>query len=62
MSLRRIDMKYMVRANVPFGPDDTYDCEYSGVEHQSRADAEKELEKAKNNKKINFAYIDEIET
>lgn len=27
-------MKYMVRANVPFGPDDTYDCEYSGVEHQ----------------------------
>lgn len=55
-------MKYMVKANVPFGPDDTYDCEYSGVEHQSRADAEKELEKAKNNKKINFAYIDEIET
>ena len=54
-------MKYMVRANVPFGPDDTYDCEYSGVEHPSRADAEKELEKAKNNKEINFAYIDEIE-
>ena len=49
---------YIVRANIPFGPDDTYDCEYSGIEHTTRAEAEKELKKAKKDTNINFAYIE----
>ncbi len=49
---------YIVKANIPFGPDDTYDCEYSGIEHPTREEAEKELEKAKKDENINFAYIE----
>ena len=52
---------YIVRANIPFGPDDTYDCEYSGIEHETRKAAEKELLKAKKDNNINFAYIDDME-
>lgn len=52
---------FIVRANIPFGPDDTYDCEYSGIEHNTKADAEKELKKANKDENINYAYIEELE-
>ena len=50
---------YIVRANIPFGSDDTYDCEYSGIEHSTRDEAEKELRVASKDPEINFAYIEE---
>ncbi len=52
---------YIVRANIPFGIDDTYDCEYSGIEHATREEAEKELQEAKKDETINFAYIEGLE-
>lgn len=52
---------YIVRANIPFGIDDTYDCEYSGIEHDTKEAAEVELMKAKKDHNINFAYIENKE-
>ncbi len=48
---------YIVRCNIRFGYDDTYDCEYSGIEHKTRDSAEKELKKAKAEDKVLYAYI-----
>ena len=44
--------------------EDTYDCEYSGIEHTTREEAEKELAKAKeatkDDKYIESIYIVEV--
>lgn len=56
-------MKYIVRCVIPFGIDDTYDCEYSGTEHETKEAAEKEAAKAAADKDngVIYAYIDELE-
>ena len=55
---------YEVRANIPFGVDDTYDCEYSGEVHKTKEAAEAELKKARKHasesSEINYVYISEI--
>lgn len=32
-------MKYIVMVTIPFGADDTLECEYSGIEHTSLSKA-----------------------
>lgn len=39
-------MKYVVMVTIPFGVDDTYECEYSGIEHNSLSKAIFEKDKA----------------
>ena len=31
-------MKYKIYVTEKFGPDDTLDCEYSGIEHDNKTD------------------------
>ena len=54
---------YKVIANIDFGIDDTYAAEYSGIEHETKEEAEKELLEAKMHsidaEYINFLYIEE---
>lgn len=55
---------FKVIANIDFGIDDTYDAEYSGIEHETREAAEKELYEAKLHEidceYINNLYIKEV--
>ena len=51
-------MKYVVMVTVPFGIDDTYECEYSGIEHASLGRAIIEMDKAKKHKEVISARIE----
>lgn len=54
---------FKVYAKIKFGYDDSLDCEYSGIEHDTREAAEAELTKAKlheiDNDDIYYLYIEE---
>ena len=54
---------FKVYVKIKFGYDDALDCEYSGIEHDTREAAEAELTKAKlhevDNDNIFYLYIEE---
>ena len=52
--------KYIVMVTIPFGYDDTYFCEYSGIEHDTIKAANYELNEAIYNKDVLSASIYEI--
>ena len=52
--------KYIVMVTIPFGIDDTYHCEYSGVEHDTIKAANHELNKAIYDKNVISASIYEV--
>ena len=49
---------YIVMVTIPFGIDDTYYCEYSGIEHSTRKEANKELIKAAYDPQVLRAQIE----
>lgn len=55
---------FKVIALMKFGIDDTYDAEYSGIDHETKEAAEKELQEAKkktkNDATILNVYIREV--
>lgn len=50
---------FKVIANIDFGIDDTYDAEYSGIEHETQEAAKKELYEAKLHE-IDCEYINNL--
>lgn len=54
--------RYIVMVNIPFGIDDTYFCEYTGIKHDTLNEAYKELQKAKNDIHVIYATIERIST
>lgn len=54
---------YKVIAKLSFGIDDTFEAEYSGIEHATKEAAEAELTEAKlhevDNESLIFLYIEE---
>lgn len=55
---------YKVMVTIPFGVDDTYYCDYTGIEHHNRESAESELIRAQNDIGVIYASIicEEYET
>jgi len=55
---------YRVMVHLKFGIDDTYDCEYSGIVHDTKEQAQIELveaeDKLDNNANFIWAYIEEV--
>lgn len=51
-------MKYIVMVTIPFGVDDTYECEYSGIEHNSLSKAIFEKDRASKERDIISARIE----
>ena len=50
---------YIVMVEISFGYDDTLYCEYSGIEHNTKEEANKELIKAVYDKGVLSATIEE---
>lgn len=48
---------FMVMVKMKFGIDDTFDCEYSGIEHTTKEAAEIELKEAENKLKDDKLFI-----
>lgn len=55
---------FEIRANMKFGIDDTYDCEYNGVVYETKEEAEKALALAEikeaDNDDIIYLYVEEV--
>lgn len=51
-------MKYVVMVTIPFGLDDTYECEYSGIEHNSLSKAIFEKDRASKEQGVISARIE----
>ena len=52
--------RYVVMCTVPFGIDDTYFCEYSGVEHKTQKAAKHEAYEAIHNPDVKSVSIYEV--
>ena len=52
--------KYIVMCTIPFGYDDTYFCEYSGIEHDNKKEAVKESNEAIHDKNVISVSIYEV--
>ena len=46
--------------SIPFGYDDTYFCEYSGIEHDNKKEAVKESNEAIHDKNVKSVSIYEV--
>ena len=59
-----LETKYRIKVNMKFGIDDTFDAEYSGIIHETKAAANVELKEAehklKNDDLVIYCYIEEI--
>ena len=53
-------MKYKVMVGMTYGYDDSFECEYTGIEYQERDQARAEYFKAKKDCNVDYAYIKEV--